>query len=265
MQIDWADFKIYVDDHSLNIQHIVVDNTYMMKAFNGPFEVSCQIPIQDPANSDQSAFEASYKADSNKDLDQLDSDGAHLTRAKTTKTGWHYEPRSLDFDTCKLGSLYNRKHDGNGIDDGTDYGDASLKFYNASGVELVQGGSETDADFQIRLTANCVKTDMLWQSTYNFDIIGGSLQVKNEPTDRAYVWCIIAPDIAENLGGSVPYFAGGINLCFFKAGMIQRFDGRGIKSFVYDPVYNSNKLQFSVKHKLGEQIGLQMILDQFRA
>jgi hypothetical protein len=265
LQIDWAEFKQFVDDHSLNIQYIEIHNSYLLKAYNGPFELDCQIPIVTPASLDQTDFETNYKPSSNGNLTQMDSDGALIQRTKTTKTGWHYEPRSLDFYTAKLNSLYNRKEDGNGVDDGTDYGDALVKYYNSAGTELVQGGSETDQDFQTRLTNNCTKTVLDWQSTYDFDIIGGSLQTHNEPTDRIYIWCTMAPDIPANMGGSVPYFAGGINLCFFKSGTIQRFDGRGIKSFAYDPVYNSNKIRFTVKHKQGEQIGLQIIIDQFRA
>jgi hypothetical protein len=268
--IGWTDFKTIVQLGNLHIQ-IKSQGAwgYELYAFNGPsqiIETSLDAGTNPADLADFNAnFLATVIADANKVLTTTDSDGASLIRVKTTKPGWHYEPRSLDFYSSKLNSLYNRKEDGGGIDDGTDYGDASLKFYNASDTELVQGGSETDVDFQIRLDAGCVKTALDWQSTYDFDIIGGSLQLKNEPTDRAYVWCTIAPDIAPNLGGSVPYFAGGINLEFFKAGSSMAFDGRGIKSFLYDPVYNSNKVRFIIKHKAGEQLGLQIMIDQFKA
>jgi len=268
--ISWSDFKAMVELGNLRIQ---IKNEgawgYDIYAFNGPSQI-IETSLDSETNpADLADFNANFLADvnsnENKVLTTTDSDGANLIRVKTTKTGWHFEPRSLDFYSSKLNSLYNCKDNGAGIDDGTDYSDASLKFYNASNTELVQGGSETDIVFQTRLDAGCVKTTLDWQSTYDFDIIGGSLQLKNEPTDRAYLWCVIAPDIAENLGGSVPYFAGGINLQFFKAGSSMSFDGRGIKSFQYDPVYNSNKVRFIIKHKLGEQLGLQIMIDQFKA
>jgi len=262
IKLDWPEFKTVIDS-GLQYSWVLDSNqNNVINVLDGSINYRCVISDSD---TDYSDWDTNYKPASKKNLTPLDSDGALIQRTKTTKTGWHYEPRSLDFYSSKLNSLYNRKDDGAGIDDGTDYGDGVLKFYNASNTELVQGGSETDADFQIRLDAGCVKTHLDWQSTYDFDIIGGALQIKNKPTDRAYIWCIVAPDIPENLGGSVPYFAGGINLEFFTAGASMKFDGRGIKSFVYDPVNNSNKVRFIIKHKAGEQIGLQIMIDQFKA
>jgi len=265
LQIDWVDFKSFIDTHNLSIQYITINNSYLMKAFNGAFTLECQVYKTDPANSDQTDFETNYIPTANNNLDPKDSDGSTIIRQKTTRTGWHYEPRALDFWTSKRASLYNLKHNGNGIDDGDDYNDASHKFYNGAGAELVQGGEELDAVFQARLDANCIKTVVDWQATYDFDVIGGNIHVKTPPTTRAYIWATVAPDIPENLGGSVPYFAGGFNLSFFYDGQFERFNGHGVKSFAYDPVYNSNKVRFTIKHALGEQIGIQIILDQFKA
>ena len=194
-----------------------------------------------------------------------DSDGAQIIKTKTTRAGWHYEPRSIDFLTSVYNSHYNRKHNGGDIDSGTDYGDAVMKFYNASDTELVKGGEESVEDFQIRLTANCTKTYLDWQPTYIMDIIGGMLQVLQAPTERAYVWAIIAPDIPEAYGGSVPFLAGGFNLQFFKAGNIEHFVGRGVKEIVPDFVYNTNKFRIIVKHPTGVQIGLQLYFEHFKA
>ncbi len=199
-----------------------------------------------------------------------DSDNSPILRQKTTKTGWHYEPRSLDFFTGVYKSLYNRKHDGNGIEDGTDYGDATLKFYDASGVELAyQTGTgnetETEAIFQARLDNNCVKTVMDWQPTYDMDIIGGVMMISSSPANRAYMWVVVAPDIPENLGGSVPHVAGGWNLQFFNAKDKILVDGRGAKFLAYDPVYNSNKLRTIIKHAAGDNIGMQIIFESFKA
>lgn len=194
----------------------------------------------------------------------VDSDGSAIQRYKTTKTGWHYEPRSLDWSTSTHKSLYNRKHDGAGIDDGTDYGDAHLLFYDASGAALVQGELEADADFQVRLTANCIKSIMSWQPAYDMDIIGGIFQVKNIPVERAYLWTIIAPDIPEASGGNVPHASGGWNLQFFKENDTLIIDGRGSKTISYDPVYNSNKFHMIIKHGAGAKIDIQMIYDHFK-
>ncbi len=203
------------------------------------------------------------------DLSPKDADGTPLTHTKHTKTGWHYEPRSLDFVTSKHLSLYNRKHDGNTMSDGTDYGDATLKFYDDAGVELSyqQTGheEETDGQFQTRLSMYCVRSIMDWQPTYDMDIIGGILMVRGAPVVDTYMWTIVAPDIPEFMGGSVPHVAGGWNLSFFTANDKIIVNGRGSKTIVYDPVYNSNKFRTVVKHAVGAQIGLQMVYEHFKA
>lgn len=203
------------------------------------------------------------------DLTPRDSDNSPIQRPKTTKTGWHYEPRSIDFYTSTYQSLYNRKHDGNGIDDGTDYGDAVLQFWDSSGDELTfqQSGyeSETAEQFQTRLDSDCVKTTMNWQPTYDMDIIGGILMIKDAPATRAYLWVIIAPDIPDYLGGSVPHVAGGYNLEFFNNKDTIVVNGRGTKTVLYDNVYNTNKFGMIVKHAAGEKIGIQFIPEHFKA
>lgn len=265
MKVEWLDFKNFLDIKLVSPQYIELSDRFIIHAFDGPFELECELIKNVSDTSDLDDWNTNYKSNGNRTIDDpRDSDGSRITRTKTTQTGWHYEPRALDFFTAKLKSLYNRKDDGNDIDDGTDYGDAITKYYNNSGAQLIQGEAETDAAFQIRLDGFCVKTVVDWQSTYNFDIIGGKLHIKNTPLSRAYIWCTIAPDIPAYLGGSVPYFAGGFNLSFFYDGQTHDFNGRGTKSFAYDPVYNSNKIRFIVKHAVGEQIGIQIILDQFK-
>jgi len=197
-----------------------------------------------------------------------DTDGSPIQRNKYTKTGWHYEPRSLDFTTGVYKSLYNRKHDGNTIADGTDYGDATLKFYTSAGDELTfqETGheSETEEQFQTRLDSDCVKTIMAWQPTHDMDIIGGILMIKDAPTADTYMWTIVAPDIPENLGGSVPHVAGGWNLAYFNSKDKIQVNGRGSKTVVYDPVYNSNKFGTIIKHAAGTNVGVQMVYEFFK-
>jgi hypothetical protein len=201
------------------------------------------------------------------EITQRDSDGANIVRTKTTRTGWHYEPRSLDFITAKHGSLYNRTHLGNTIDDSPDYGDAVLTFWDASGSQLVKGVSESDEDFQARLDSSCVRTHADWQPNYEMDIIGATVSVLNPPTgsERAYAWVIVAPDIPAQFGGSVPFMAGGWNLRFFTLDQTTFLDGRGVKSFTYDPVNNSNKMRVVVKHAAGAKIELQLVAEHFKA
>lgn len=266
LRIAWADFKAKVDAGPLKIQEKRVEDWgYELIAFDSRIEYSCIVDEDDNAGADKTDYETNYQGSANKPLETRDDDGSVIVKTKTTNAAWRYEPRCLDFYTSKLNSLYNRKDNGGGINDGTDYGDAGLKFYNSSDIELTQGGAETDAAFQARLDANCTKTIMWWQATYDMDLIGGMLQLKNQPTDNTYFWCVVAPDIPEGSGGSVPFFASGLNLSFYKDGTMHHYDGRGAKRFIADPVYNSNKFHFILKHPVGEQVGLQIVVDTFKA
>lgn len=197
-------------------------------------------------------------------LPPIDSEGSAILRVKSTQAGWHYEPRSLDWITAKYESLYNRKHDGPGIDDGTDYEDALLKFYDLNGDEIVRDGYDSDESFQVALDINCVQTIMTWQPQYDMDVIGGIFQILNPPEDRAYLWVVVAPDIPEFMGGSVPFAAGGWALHHFKQNDTLTINGRGSKRINVDNVHNTNKFALICKHSPGTQIGLQMVFEHFK-
>ena len=198
-------------------------------------------------------------------LAPVSDEGKPLYHQSVTKDVWHYSPRSLDFYTSKYSSLYNRKDNAALIDDGTDYGDGWLSFYDSSGAELVKAENESDEDFQTRLTANCVKTTCFFEPLVSFDVFGAKLMVKNPPTERAYLWVIAAPDIPEIYGGSVDFMGGGMNLSFFPACQTVHFDAKTGKAVDYDPIYHSSKIAVIVKHAVGVQIGLQFILEFYSA
>jgi hypothetical protein len=264
IDLDWPDFKTKAVDGNLHIQeHCSESWGYELRAYDSNIIYSCIIDQEDATY--YTDYTTNYQSLANAPITNRDSDGSVISRTKVTEDGWRYEPRCLNFYTSKLNSLYNRQDNGGGILDGTDYDDAGLKFYDSTDTELVQGGAETDADFQIRLTANCTKTIMWWQTTYDMDLIGGMLQLKATPTSDTYFWCVAAPDIPAANGGSVPFFASGLNLHFYQDGAMHLYDGRGVKRFLADPINNSNKFHFILKHPVGEQVGLQFVIDTFRA
>lgn len=260
--MNWAEFKSLLDSGMLYVWVLDENGNNVINALDGSINYRCVIG---PSQTEYTDWNTNYKSGSSDRLIPVDSDGSQINKPKTTDASWRYEPRCLDFYTSKHLSIYNRKDNGGGINDGTDYGDAGLKFYDSTDTELVQGGAETDAAFQIRLDANCTKTIMWWQTTYDMDLIGGMLQLKNQPSADTYFWCVVAPDIPEGSGGSIPFFASGLNLHFYLAGTMHHYDGRGAKRFLADPVYNSNKFHFILKHPVGEQIGLQIVIDTFKA
>jgi hypothetical protein len=195
-----------------------------------------------------------------------DLDGRLYTKGVITEPEWHYAPRSLDFWTSKYNSLYNRSHycgaSGNDatIDGSVDLGDARMRFYDATNTELTKGAEELAEDFQIRLTANCVKTDIEFEPHWDYDVIGAKLQIRNPPADRAYFWFVAAPDIPKEYGGNVVFMGGGMNLHFFSESETFYCDGKTTSRVTYDEDYHSGKLVIIVKHAVGVQIGIQLIL-----
>lgn len=192
-----------------------------------------------------------------------DPEGKPLFVRSMTRSTWHYSPRSFDFYAGKLGSLYNREHYNATIDGSPDIGDAWLRFYEPGeyglDLEMVQNQEETDEQFQARLSQKCIKTVCEFENTKPFDIIGAMLSIQREPTDRAYLWVVAAPDIPREWGGNVTFMGGGMNLQMFAAKIPHVFNADSTKTLYPDPVYHSGKVSIIVKHKAGDHFGLQMI------
>lgn len=69
MEISWSEFKKFVVDKGLSIQHVEVKGNYWMKAFDGAFSMECLIPISDD-NVDTLDFVANFKSFGNKKVNQ---------------------------------------------------------------------------------------------------------------------------------------------------------------------------------------------------
>ena len=260
-KIDWSTFKDFVDDRDLSIQYIEHTNCYDLWASDRIMSYTCDLAKN---TSDATDFETNYKSDGNKKIAKYDIEGHAEFKRVIALDAMHYEPRSLDFITSKLNSLYNRKHDGGGIYNGTDYNDANMQFYDSSNTELVQGAEESDNDFQTRLTANCTKTLINFTPGFNYAIKSGILMLREEWSYDGYVWCVLAPHIPEGSGGQVPFLAGGYNMQFFPEKSYIRMDGETVFFIDQDLTYYSHRIGLIVKHSTGDQKGIQMIYEMYK-
>ena len=189
-----------------------------------------------------------------------DSQDRQQFRRIVTRSEWLYQPKSLDFYTSKYNSLYNRKHYGAGYYDSPDVGDCVMQFIDASITELTTGESESDVDFQTRLTANWIKTCLCWENPIAFDVQGALLYIESTPVGNAWLWCIAAPDVPEAYGGSIPFMGRGMNLKMMMPKHPHYFDAVSASTIQPDPVYHSGRVQIQVKHAVGEQIGIQFVV-----
>lgn len=180
-----------------------------------------------------------------------DSNNSPIMRTKTTQVGWHFQPRYITFTTAKYGSLHNRKSDTI-----TDYGDATLRFWKIVANAWVELALDDYADadaFQTAITAECTITTTDWYGTFDFDIRGGVFVLGPAPVAPTWGYALMAPDIPAHLGGSVPFLDGGIPIHLMKSNSILGHDALTVKSFLYDPIYKSNKVRLIVDHAVGAQ------------
>lgn len=185
-------------------------------------------------------------------LDQpKDSDGAPLSRNKITATGWGYQLHGLEFKTSQLDSLYSKKKDG------TDFGFSTIKLFKDSGGSLVECVDQADAD------VNCIATQVEWEPTHDYEVIGGMLKMITVPTENVRVWVTGVPDVPEVYGGSKPFVVS-VNLKFIGIEEGVKVDGRAPKYLTYS-VNHTNKLQLFFRHPAGFKHDLHMIFEIFKA
>jgi len=265
--ISWAEIKSFISTRQVPLHFFETDEGYELAAFDSSFHVISRMKKEDPRSSEQEDFEENFKDDCNKKISPTDYEGSILYRPKYNTLGWHFEPRAVSFSTSTYKSLFNKKCSGAEISTLTDIGDAVQRFYNESNEELIKGEQETPEDFQVRLTANCSKTIIDWQPHYDAELISAMFNVKSVlgVGEKAYAWCIIAPDIPEAYGGSVPFIQGGIDLSFAAERCCVKIDGRCSKRMNYDPVYNTNKVRLAIVHTVGAKIALMILFEHYKA
>ena len=166
------------------------------------------------------------------------------------QSGWVYFAHPIEFETAKIGSLYEK------VNSGSDRSISSVKFYDVNNAEVTAAENE----------ANIVKTVILFKPSYDYELIAGSLQQASSPASDLRVW--VVGGIIELGGAYVKEFAGGINMLYFGANEALKTDGRAAKYMVKDIAgvpYQAIQLQIIVKNNAGYQHKLMMILEYFRA
>lgn len=179
----------------------------------------------------------------------VDSEGAQVTRLKMSQAGWTYQARALEFNTGGLNSLVNNKADG------TIWGDATLKFYNSSDVEVTT---------QLLIDLTAVKTVLEWEPTYDYEIVGGFLSMPTTPLADYRVYVVAVPDVSEELGGS-KLMVSGINMKSIPAGSRLLIDGRTAKRMNYSDSLHTNKIQLSIEHAPGSSHNFMIVFEHFKA
>lgn len=181
---------------------------------------------------------------------EVDAQGRQIIRAAAGQAGWSYIAHPIEFQTAKFGSLYEKSYLA------ADRNVCSIKFYDVNDAEV------TDAQYE----ANIVKTVILFKPSYDYEIVGGTLQQIESPTSDVRVW--VVGGIIELGGAYVREFAGGLNMAYYSAHESLKTDGRAAKYMKKDiagVAYQGNQLQIIVRHGAGVQHKLMVTLEYFRA
>ena len=177
-----------------------------------------------------------------KDPTPRDSTGRPITRRAITNDGWHYQLHCLEFQTSKLGSIYNKDENGN------DLGFGSVKLFKEDGSEITLEAEENQA----------VTTQVDWMTNHEMDIIGGQLYQAAPPVGDCRLWIIAAPGILN-----LKFGQGGINLKHAPAGGAVNADGRASKYLPPSPA-GINKFRLIFKHPAGLQHSAMMLFELFK-
>lgn len=176
--------------------------------------------------------------------------GGLQTSPKYAPKGWSQQLFETEFETSKLNSIHEKDINNN------DIGWSSLKFYNASGTELT---TQNDID------TNCVMTILDWMPDQDYMILSGEVGQLTVPVNSIYAWVVAAPDIPAEMGGSVVFCEGGLNLSYVPAPGKIGLSGVSGTRLNYNGGIGSNKIRFIFRHPAGVKHKFQAILNIFRA
>lgn len=178
-----------------------------------------------------------------------DVDGSVIIRPKAAKAGWTYHLTAPEFITSTINSLYHKDVAG------TDLNQCTVKYYDASNVELTtQGTCDTD----------CVKTVFSFEPPFDYEIIGGTVKTIGAVSVDVRAWVIAVPDVSAAYGGS-KVMVQNVNLKFIDPNNGIEADGRASKYMVYNATYHTNKLQLTLKHPAGHKENIMMAFEIYRA
>jgi hypothetical protein len=262
VDLRWEDMKAVLSKKSLRHQSSENEDTLTVFAVDGPILYSTLF-IKTPASdsypfgesytkanndADLADYEANYKASENNVLDFRTSDGRLTVRDSTANRTSNFKLRVFSFKTAAAGSVHNV----NPVTD-ADYGDAAISFFDVSGAPCAE--------------ADAVKTVVDWEPHYNYEIIGGYMDVpsaiKDGTSDAWYLSVIGVPDYPPEMFGSVDYISE-VNL---EAVSTQKIisNGRAVSymPYNYGGAPHTNRLRFIVKHPKGAQQRFQVYIEHF--
>lgn len=246
MQAEWSVLKGFATTKQISIQYLDLGDSYELRAFDGVFELACNLPKD--GGTSVTDFETNFKAKGNYRLDQRDSDGAPLARMKAAPTGWSYQLRGVEVTTGTVGgSLVNKDQNNASLSDIT------VTCYDGSGVAVTDPLSNSSV----------IKTVLDWEPSYDYYIVSGAAKALVTPSSNVYLSVIGVPDYPPAYGGT-KVFIQNINFKYLINEKVNA-DGRAAKALLYNsPAPHTNKLRFVFFNDAGFQMTTSIWLEIYK-
>lgn len=222
IMITWDQFKNIFDTSKCYFTSINLGNYYYILCKDTM--LYCHVAITDPANEEQTEYENNYYQFANKNI--YDNSGRSLARIAIAESGNGISCHAFEVETSKLGSFFSK------IDDNsTDCEGFTFKLYKDDSSEITQ---ESDEQY-------CVLTEVIFEPTYDYEAIGGTIHHMAKPTSAVRVYLTAIPDVPAY----TKYMCkGGLDMRYMEASEHFVLDGRAPKLLQYDENYHTNKLRF---------------------
>lgn len=246
----WTEYKNLIALKQLKIQYIETSTQYELFASEYNSFVWNMVLLKDQG-SDVTDFENNYKASSNQKLEDVDTEGRKVQRIAASNRGWTYLADTFELETSNLTGLYAKDYLGN------DNSAVTVKFFDVNNNELT---TQQDID------TSCVKTELLFKPSYDYEVVGGNIRQISSPSDDVRLWVVGG---IIDLGSSyVKEMVRSLNLKYVSANDHLDTDGRAakfMKKEITGVQYQGNQLKFVFRHPAGVKHKVMIVLEYFRA
>lgn len=132
----------------------------------------------------------------------------------------------------------------------------TAKFFDVNDVEItVQATADTD----------CVRTEIYFKPDFDYEIISGNIHQRVAPSDDVRIWVIGGALELGTLG--TREFVSGLNMYYMGADEGIETDGRTskyMKKTTTGVPYNTNQLQYTIRHTAGTKHKIMFVVEYFR-
>lgn len=261
--VSWEEFKVALTTKAAPFQSEDDGNLITVWFYDGPEVFMCtlwktnipQVLLDNgfdvEANDDAvREFNTSYRSLANAPVVPKSKDGRVASRTLIANRMTTFKKRVMMLTTSSPSSVHNI----NPVT-GVSYNDTLVRCYDVAGNLL--NGNYTF----------CVKTVIDWEPAYNYEVVGGAVDVPasliNSATSEWFVSAVGVPDLPPEMFGSIDY----ISETCIEALANNRIesDGRAISymPYRYGGIPGTNKLRFIIKHPAGQAKRFQFHIDHY--